>query len=83
MGRGKDNGRTLFELKRGKYKEEEKKMARPYLSGPLYLKQGTSGDIIRHNVGFPGGGVETGAKIPEHLNSDNADNLFPKSFTDH
>ena len=40
-------------------------LAGPNLSGPLYLKQGTSGDIIRHNVGFPGGGVETGAKIPE------------------
>ena len=50
-------------LEREKDGEEKKK--RPYLSGPLYLKQGTSGDIIRHNVGFPGGGVETGAKIPE------------------
>ena len=43
------------------------KKKRPYLSSPLYFKQGASGDIIRHNVGFPGGGVETGAKIPEQL----------------
>ena len=65
MGREKDHGRTLFELERGKDEEEEQKMARPYLSGPLYLKQGTSGDIIRNNVGFTGGGVETGAKWKE------------------
>ena len=51
------------------WKDEEKK-ERPYLRSPLYLKQGTSGDIIRHNVGFPGGGVETGAKIPEHIQKD-------------
>ena len=54
-------------LERGKYEEEKKEMARPYLSGPLYLKQGTSGNIIRHNIGFPGGGVETSAKVPDHI----------------
>ena len=64
-GGKKKKNRTLFVLERGKDEEEKKEMARPYLSGPLYLKQGTSGDIIRHNVSFPGGGVETGAKIPE------------------